>query len=199
MRTKLVTAMAISLVVYPYILTQSTGAAKGVWEGSASYQQTANLFSANELDNLFAPIALYPDPLLAQMLPAATFVDQISQAAQWLRTNNNTAQIDNQPWDVSVKSIAHYPDVLYKMSGQMDWTTALGWAYLNQSADVTASIQRLRSQANNAGTLVSTPQQSVIPDNGGIAIVPAEPSVIYVPSYDPYEAYYPSTGAYVAS
>src|SRR5215471_11093201 len=198
MKSKLFIAMAVALIVYPNIQTHGNIATR-IAGGATGHGQNTNLFSADQLDNLLAPIALYPDPILAQMLPAASFLDQIQQAAQWLRANNNTAAIDNQPWDVSVKSIAHYPDVLYKMSDQPDWTAALGQAYISQSSDVSASIQRLRHQAQSAGSLVSTPQQQVAVDNGAVTIVPAQPNVIYVPSYDPYEAYYPSTGAYVAS
>ena len=156
MKSKPIIAIAISLIVYQYIGSQ--GLAIGSSAANAGYAQASNLFSSDELDNLLAPIALYPDPLLAQMLPAATFVDQITQAAQWLRANNDPSQIDNQSLDMSVKSVAHYPEVLYKMSDQPDWTTALGQAFIAQSNDVSASIQRLRTQARNAGSLVSTPQ-----------------------------------------
>ena len=80
----------------------------------------SELFSADQLDNLLAPIALYPDPLLAQVLPASTFVDQIDEASRWLRANNDPNEIDNAPWDVSVKAVAHYPSVLYMMSDKID-------------------------------------------------------------------------------
>jgi hypothetical protein len=199
MKSKLTIAIAVSLIAFPYIVSQRVTAASAVGSGMAGYLQTGDLFSSNELDNLLAPIALFPDPLLAQILPASTFVDQVTQAAQWLRANNDPSQIDNQQWDVSVKAIAHYPEVLYKMSDQPDWTTALGQAFVAQSNDVSASIQRLRTQAQNAGSLVSTPQQTVAADNGAITIVPAQPSVIYVPMYDPDYVFAPSTGAIVAS
>src|SRR5215471_15108298 len=200
MKSKLIIAMAIMLVSYPPMMMRGNAATNAGAGGPPNSAQNASVFSADELDNLLAPIALYPDPLLAQMLPAASFMDQITQAAAWVRANsNNTAGIDNQPWDVSVKSLAHYPDVLNKMAGQPDWTTAIGWAYVQQSSDVSASIQRLRQRAQSAGSLVSTPQQTVSTDQGYVSIVPAQPQYIYVPTYDPYEAYYPSTGAYVAS
>src|ERR1044072_7948698 len=102
--------------------------------------------SAEQMDTLLAPIALYPDPLLAQVFPASTFVDQVDQAARWLRSNkDNPAKIDSQSWDVSVKSVGHYPQVIYMMSDKLDWTTALGQAYVNQSTDVLTSVQRLRA------------------------------------------------------
>src|SRR5687768_9034912 len=160
--------------------------------------------SAEQIDNLLAPIALYPDPLLAQVLPASTFVDQIDQAARWLRSNNNNpAKIDSQTWDVSVKSVGHYPQVVYMMSDKLDWTTALGQAYVNQSTDVLTSVQRLRARAKAAGYLVTTPQQTVIVEKEVIKVVPAQPQVIYVPTYNPQVVYVqpsgPSTGTVVAA
>ena len=160
--------------------------------------------SAEQMDNLLAPIALYPDPLLAQVLPASTFVDQIDQAARWLRSNNNNpAKIDSQTWDVSVKSVGHYPQVVYMMSDKLDWTTALGQAYVNQSTDVLTSVQRLRARAKAAGYLVTTPQQTVIVEKEVIKVVPAQPQVIYVPTYNPQVVYVqpsgPSTGTVVAA
>ena len=119
--------------------------------GSATAQaqeySPAEPFSPEQLDNLLAPIALYPDPLLAQVLLAATFVDQVDEAARWMRAYNNTNAIDDQPWDVSVKAVAHYPSVLYMMSDQIDWTASVGQAYVYQSTDVMTSIQRLRALA----------------------------------------------------
>lgn len=160
--------------------------------------------SAEQMDNLLAPIALYPDPLLAQVFPASTFVDQIDQAARWLRSNNNNpAKIDSQKWDVSVKSVGHYPQVVYMMSDKLDWTTALGQAYVNQSTDVLMSVQRLRARAKTAGYLVTTPQQVVIVEKEVIKVVPAQPQVIYVPTYNPQVVYVqpagPSTGTVVAA
>ena len=160
--------------------------------------------SAEQMDNLLAPIALYPDPLLAQLFPASTFVDQVEQAARWLRGNNNqTTGVDNQSWDVAVKSVAHYPQVVYMMSDKLDWTTALGQAYVNQSTEVLTSVQRLRARAKSAGYLVSTPQQTVIVEKEVIKVVPAQPQVIYVPTYNPQVVYVqpsgPSTGTVVAA
>ena len=160
--------------------------------------------SAEQMDNLLAPIALYPDPLLAQVFPASTFVDQIDQAARWLRAhNNNSAGVDNESWDVAVRSVAHYPQVVYMMSDKLDWTTALGQAYVNQSTDVLTSVQRLRARAKAAGYLVTTPQQTVIVEKEVIKVVPAQPQVIYVPTYNPQVVYVqpsgPSTGTVVAA
>ncbi len=146
-------------------------------------------FSADELDDLLAPIALYPDPLLAQMLPAATFIDQIDEAARYVRQYGKSARIDDQPWDVSVRALAHYPDVLFMMDQKYDWTVSLGQAYVNQPQDVMDAIQRLRAEAEDAGNLVSTSQQEVVVEDEDIRIVPAEPEVIYVPQYDPLAVY----------
>jgi hypothetical protein len=159
---------------------------------TAQYQESSYsvLFSPDQLDNLLAPIALYPDPLLAQVLPASTFVDQIDEAGRWLRAYNDPNGIDDMPWDVSVKAVAHYPSVLYMMSDKIDWTTSLGQAYIDQSTDVIASIQRLRALAYSAGNLISNRQQQVISQGSYIQIDPIQPQYIYVPVYDPSVVYY---------
>ncbi|MGH9703599.1 MAG: DUF3300 domain-containing protein [Candidatus Acidiferrales bacterium] len=141
-------------------------------------------YTADQLDNLLAPIALYPDPLLAQVLPAATFVDQVDEAARWVRANG-TNGVDDQDWDVSVRAVAHYPEVIIMMADKLDWTTSLGQAYVYQSTDVMMSVQRLRAMAQSQGNLDSTPQQQVVEDAGYIQIIPAQPQYIYVPAYDP--------------
>lgn len=153
-------------------------------------------FTADELDDLLAPIALYPDPLLAQMLPAATFINQIDDAARYVGQYGKSAQVDDQPWDVSVRAVAHYPSVLLMMDQKYDWTVSLGQAFVNQPDDVMDSIQRLRAQALAEGNLVSTPEQQVIDEGGIISIVPVEPEVICVPQYDPMVVYFepPSDG-----
>jgi hypothetical protein len=145
-------------------------------------------YSAEELDNLVAPVALYPDALLAQILVAATFPDQVAIAAQYVR-ERGTRNIDDQGWDISVKSVAHYPPVLNMLANQDDWATALGQAYASQSGDVMEAVQRLREMAREQGNLVSTQEHTVIEDRGRIIIVPANPQVIYVPTYDPYVVY----------
>jgi uncharacterized membrane protein YgcG len=161
-------------------------------DDSSSYQP----FSPQQLDNLLAPIALYPDPLLAQVLLAATFPDQIDEAARFCRGGASPDDIDTQPWDVSVKAVAHYPTVLYTMADGLDWTTALGQAYVNQTDDVMASVQRLRQEARNAGNLVTTPQQDVEMDNGYIDIWPAQAQFCYLPIYDPGLVFFGSGGVF---
>ena len=130
--------------------------------GTIIEQPGETLFTPDELDELLAPIALYPDPLIAQMLPAATFVDQIDEAARYIRQYGKDAQIDDQPWDISVKAVTHYPEVLFMMDSKYDWTVSLGQAFINQQQDVMDAIQRLRAEAEAAGNLVSSAQQQVI-------------------------------------
>jgi len=152
-------------------------------------QQQAAPLTADQIDNLVAPVALYADPLLAQVLIASTFPDQIAAAAQYVRANG-TSGIDDQYWDVSVKAVAHYPTILNMMDTRIDWTTSLGQAYAVQSSDVMQSVQHMRQLAQAQGNLQTTPQQQVVADNGYIQIWPEQPSVIYVPVYDPAMVYY---------
>ena len=142
-----------------------------------------------ELDKLLGPIALYPDALIAVILPAATVPSDIVLAARFLSTSGDPAQINNQPWDESVRSLARYPEVVKWMDQNLEWTTQLGEVFLDQPADVMNSIQSLRAQARAAGTLVDTPQQRVVEEESYIRVVPAEPEVIYVPQYDPEVVY----------
>ncbi len=189
LRTFSVCSLGISLACAPLLVNAAPPGAYPAVSASPRDMSSYVPYSANQLDNLLAPIALYPDPLLAQVLPAATFVNQIQEAAQWVRTHG-VSGISYQPWDVSVKAVAHYPSVLYMMNDKINWTTALGQAYVNQSTDVMASIQRLRALARSAGNLVSNQQQQVIVEPGYIQIDPYQPQYIYVPMYDPYAVYY---------
>jgi hypothetical protein len=141
-------------------------------------------FTDRELDDMLAPIALYPDPLLAQMLPASTYPEEIADAQTWLNSGGDVSSIDEQIWAEPVRAIAHYPDILTMMTDNMDWTANLGDAFLNQPEDVSDSIQRLRWRAKAVGNLVSNSEQSVIIDGDYIQIVPAQPQYIYVPQYD---------------
>jgi uncharacterized protein DUF3300 len=142
-------------------------------------------FSPEQLENLVAPIALYPDPLLAQVLLASTFPDQIDEAARTVRAYGSSYNVDSQPWDVSVKAVAHYPTVISMMADKIDWTTTLGQAYVYQSSDVMEAVQRLRRQARSAGYLVTTAEQEIVEEGGFVYIYPAQPRYIYVPAYDP--------------
>ena len=146
-------------------------------------------FSDQELDNLLAPIALYPDPLLAVMLPASTYPEEIADADAWIKRGGTVSGIDGQSWDESVKAIAYYPDILEMMAGDLDWVANLGDAFLNQPEDVTRAIQRLRWQARNDGNLESNDKQQVIIDGDDIEIIPSQPEYMYVPQYDPSVVY----------
>jgi hypothetical protein len=153
-----------------------------------AHARTVAYYSAEELDNLVAPVALYPDALLAQILVAATFPEQIEVAARHVRERGNR-DIDNQGWDLSVKAVAYYPPVLNMLYNQDDWSTALGQAYAAQSGDVMDAVQRLREMAREQDNLVSTQEHTVTYDRERIVIVPANPQVIYVPTYDPAIVY----------
>jgi len=161
----------------------------------------AYLYTDQELDNLLAPIALYPDPLLAQMLPASTYPAEIADAAAWLNSGGTMSSIDGQNWDESVKAIVHYPSVLTMMAGNLDWIADLGDAFLNQPEEVTQSIQRLRWQAREAGNLESTSQQTVVIVGDYIEIIPAQPQYIYIPQYDPsviyIQSWYPGRSPFI--
>jgi hypothetical protein len=193
----------ILFLITAFTLLLGPASAERAWSQSSpgyySISDTSGdgLLSPEELDDLLAPIALYPDPLIAQILPAATFVDQIDEAARYVRRYGRAARVDDQPWDLSVRAVAHYPDVLYMMDQRYDWTVALGQAYLDQPEDVMDSIQALRAEARDRGNLYSTAQQQVLVESDGeIRIVPAVPQYIYVPVYDPQVIYVERSPSY---
>lgn len=148
-----------------------------------------------ELDQLLGPIALYPDPLLGIILPAATVPSQIVAAEQYLSEGGDTNQIAQQPWDPSVQDLAHYPELLKWMNDNITWTTELGVAFSVQQSDVMDSVQRLRAQAQSLGNLQTSPQEDVETDDGDIDIEPANPDEIYVPDYQP-DLIYTQPGVY---
>ncbi|HWE95291.1 MAG TPA: DUF3300 domain-containing protein [Tepidisphaeraceae bacterium] len=145
----------------------------------------------DELQQLVAPVALYPDALLAQVLAASTYPDDVVAAARWEDAGNNPQAADSQPWDTSVKGVARYPDVLHYMASNGDWMNDLGDAFLNQQGDVMSAVQTMRGQALAAGTLASTPEQTVINQDGYIQIIPTDPQYLYAPIYDPQVVYSP--------
>ena len=155
----------------------------------------ANLTSS-QIDALVAPIALYPDALVAQVLAAATYPNEVVEADQWLKDHSNLQgsaledAANQQPWDPSVKALTQFPSVIDNMANNLSWTSALGDAFYNQQADVMASVQRLRAQAQAAGNLKSTSQMTVVQqDPQTIVIQPANPQVVYVPTYNPTVVY----------
>jgi Protein of unknown function (DUF3300) len=187
----------------PLALAQSIGfqviAGESVTASAQLAQQNnqAPTYSPPQLDQLLAPIALYPDSLLAQILMASTYPLEVVEAARWVKDPNNARlqgdQLDTalqpQTWDPSVKSLVPFPQVLQMLDGKLDWTQALGNAFLAQQADVMDAVQRLRSEAQAAGTLQSTPQETVSIQGQTIMIEPANPQLVYVPYYDPTMVY----------
>lgn len=145
--------------------------------------------NAEELSQLLAPIALYPDALIAIILPASTVPSDIVLSARFVQQNPSLEFVDNQPWDESVKSLSRYPEVLTWMDENLEWTAAVGEAFVEQPADVMNVIQGLREQARAAGNLKDTPEQKVVVVEEVIRIVPANPEIIYVPLYDPQVVY----------
>lgn len=150
-----------------------------------------------ELQQMLAPIALYPDTLLAQVFMASTYPLEVVEADRWAKQNaalkgdKLDSALKGKDWDVSVKSLAYYPDVLAMMSDKIEWTTKLGDAFLAQQQDILAAVQDLRAKAKAAGALKTTPQQKVVVQESAIVIQPANPQVIYVPAYNPTVVYGP--------
>ena len=151
--------------------------------------------TAEQLQQLVAPIALYPDSLVAQILAASTFPEQVVEADRWVQAHPDLKgtdlgnAVDQQPWDPSVKALAAFPSVLGNMDKNLSWTSSLGDAYYNQQQDVMDAVQVMRRKAQDAGNLKSTPQQTVTEKDSAIDIEPAEPDVVYVPAYDPWLVY----------
>jgi hypothetical protein len=149
----------------------------------------------DQLDQLVAPIALYPDALIAQALAASTYPTQIVDADRWLQAQKGASpqeiasKVNGQSWDPSVKALTAFPTVLAQMDKNLDWTTNLGNAYYNQPQDVMNAIQTMRRRSQASGNLKATPQQTVSNQNGSIVIAPANPSVVYVPTYNPWLVY----------
>ena len=157
--------------------------------------QESKAFKQEQLDQMLAPIALYPDDLLTQILMASTYPLEIVQAARWTKQNEKlqgdalTEALEKQDWDPSVKSLVNFPDVLSKMNEKLEWTQNLGDAFLAQEKEVMDTIQNLRKKAQEAGNLKDTEQQKVVVEKETIVIQPANPEVIYVPSYNPAVIY----------
>ena len=190
--------------------------------GTGAVQETPALLPPEQLDSLVAPIALYPDELLAQTLVASTYPLEIIQLQQWLARNPGLKDkaladaVAKQPWDPSVQSMAAIPDVVKRLADDVQWTTELGNAFLAQQADVMAAVQRMRAKAADNGALASNEQQKVETQTvGGTTVIVVEssnPDVVYVPSYSPtvvygtpaypyppiYYPYYPPGAAFVS-
>ena len=151
--------------------------------------------SSEQLQQLVAPIALYPDALIAQILAASTYPDQVVEAGRWIQQNNNlqgaqlAQEVDQQSWDPSVKALTQFPAVLANMNQNLAWTSELGDAHVNQQQELTQAIQVMRERAKQAGNLATTSQEKVSTKGKTIVIQPAETNVVYVPQYDPWLVY----------
>ncbi len=168
--------------------------------------------SAADLEKLVAPIALYPDPLLATILPASVYPLEIVQAARFMADTNNLSKLDAQPWDASVKAVARVPDAIKKLNDDISWTIELGEAFLAQDKDIMDAIQAMRGKAQKAGTLQTSPQQVVVVTNmvvektveqqvvvvtnTVVQIQPSSSTTVYVPTYNPATVYYPPPAYY---
>ena len=158
--------------------------------------------TADELGQMVAPIALYPDALVAQILAASTYPTQVVEADRWVQAQGNMpadqlgAAANSQNWDPSVKALIAFPSVLAQMDKNIQWTTDLGNAYYNQPDDVMSAVQAMRARAQSAGTLHNTEQQQVSDNGGNIVIAPANPEVVYVPVYNPWGVYGAPVGVY---
>ncbi|HEY3276631.1 MAG TPA: DUF3300 domain-containing protein [Syntrophorhabdaceae bacterium] len=176
--------MAALLLMAPPAYSESDSAQKGT-------------FKQEELDQMLAPVALYPDALLAQLFMAATYPLEVVEADRWAKGNKGlkgdalNAKLDKQTWDQSVKALVSFPDVLAMMSEKLDWTQKVGDAFLAQQKQVMDTVQKLRSKAYAQGKLTTTTQQKVVVKEQVIEIVPSSPTVVYVPAYDPAVVYGP--------
>ncbi|NGP54346.1 DUF3300 domain-containing protein [Thioalkalivibrio sp. XN8] len=190
--------LALAALCGAAVLLSPAGAQEYIVEpiddGAAAVQQP---FTEAELDQLLAPIALYPDALLSQVLVAATYPLEVVAAARWSRANPTlegeaaVAAVADRDWDPSVKSLVAFPDLLARMDADLEWTQRLGEAMLLQESDVMASIQFLRAKAEEAGTLADTEQVRVVREERTIIIEPARERVVYVPYYDTRVVYGP--------
>ena len=202
--TKQLLSAMLSLVL---VMGTTSFAAQTQQPGATGYSGQGVPLTAEELQQLVAPIALYPDALVAQILGAATFPDQIAAAASWLQQNSKLTgaslmkSVDAQPWDPSVKALTQFPSVLANLATNLSWTSSLGEAYHTQAADVMSAVQFLRAKALAAGNLKSSSQLTVVQQSPQVIVIqPANPQVVYVPVYNPTVVYgYPYvTPAYVA-
>ncbi len=197
-------ACLLSVMLVPATMPDGSGwsqsaQAQSAPESTSSYSGQGAPMSAEELDSLVSPIALYPDQLVAQILGAATFPDQIAVAENWLQQNKSLTgnalmqAVDKQSWNPSVKALTQFPTVLSKMADSLVWTSQLGEAYHTQQSEVMAAIQKLRKQAQAAGNLKTSSQQTVKTEtqngNQTIIIQPANPQIVYVPAYNPTVIY----------
>src|ERR1700722_2949244 len=195
-RQILACVLALSLLLP--VLPQTVSAAQDQDQQAPAQSSQAPPYkqqTPEQVQQLVAPIALYPDSLVAQVLAASTFPAEIVEADRWVQANPDlkgdalAQAVDQQPWDPSVKALCAFPTVLGNMDKNISWTSSLGDAYYNQQQDVMDAIQVMRQKAEQAGNLKDTPQQTVQTQGSDIVIQPATPDVVYVPAYDPWLVY----------
>ncbi|MGA3346507.1 MAG: DUF3300 domain-containing protein [Terracidiphilus sp.] len=201
----------VALVMVPFLLILARGklhAQQGpgeTWPQSSQFDpggpessqppQPTQPLAPEQLQQLVAPIALYPDTLVAQVLAAATYPAQVAGADHWLQSQGYAspdqiaAGADAEAWDPSVKALTAFPQVLAQMDRNLQWTTDLGNAYYNQPQDVLETVQVLRQRAQAAGTLENTPQEAVSYNQGYIQLAPTNPQIVFVPAYNPWAVY----------
>ena len=198
------TAVACSIVLAPGSVPAMR--AEPVSQEASAPAQAAPKIPNDQLDALVAPIALYPDPLLAQVLAASTYPLEIMQLQQWLAKNKNlkdkalTDAVAKQPWDSSVQAMATLPDLVKRLADDIQWATDLGNAFLAQQTDVMDAVQRMRAKAKDTGNLKSNEQMKVetkvIENKSVVVIQQSSPEVVYVPSYNPTVVYGPPVYPY---
>src|ERR1700751_5041792 len=179
---------------------------QGQGQAAEPAQEEAPKIPPDQLDSLVAPIALYPDPMLAQVLAASTYPLELIQLQQWLVKNNSLKDkalvdaVQKQPWDPSVQGMVALPDVVKRLADDIQWTTDLGNAFLAQQSDVMEAVQRMRKKAKSQGNLKSSEQMKVetkvVESKQVIVIEQANPQVVYVPSYNPTVVYGPPVYPY---
>jgi uncharacterized membrane protein YgcG len=186
-------AFALILTIFPQTLPAQDAQAQASAQTSQAPPYTTQ--TPDQLQQLVAPIALYPDSLVAQILAASTFPAQIVEADRWVQAHSDlkgdalAQAVDQETWDPSVKALAAFPTVLGNMDKNISWTSSLGDAYYNQEQDVMDAVQVMRQKAQQSGNLKTTPQQTVSTQDQTIVIQPATPDVVYVPAYDPWLVY----------
>ncbi len=186
-------------IVFLCCLLVQAGAQAGSYGPAAQTNEPATpvQLSPQEAHQLVAPIALYPDALVAQVLAASTYPTEIVEADRWMQSHpdlkgeNLAREVDKQSWDPSVKALTQFPSVLANMDKNLSWTSSLGDAEVNQPQDVMDAVQVMRRRAQSAGNLTSSPQQTVTAQGQTIVIEPVDPEVVYVPEYDPWIVYGP--------
>jgi hypothetical protein len=189
-------SISLSFLLIINAVPSEAGGQEPTAAGSTGYSGQGVPLSADELQQLVAPIALYPDALVAQILGAATFPDQVALASNWLQQNKSltgtalTKAVDTQTWDPSVKALTQFPSVLENLAKNLAWTSSLGEAYHTQAADVMTAVQVLRAKAQAAGNLKSGSQITVVQQSPQVIVIqPTNPQVVYVPTYNPTVVY----------